>query len=168
MWRKELNTWSMIWDQYWLLLVDIWASFLDFLVCQSCWDLSSSWRQLLVVVVVGMGVAAAEVGDLAVVVVTSYKLQVTSYKFQVTSYKLQVTSYKLQFTSYKWPCCSCSTLRSKLTVSGCILYCMCLCKHVALDLSWTRKLYNGYIQGLMDRYLWIIGLTQSSIPNLQC
>ncbi len=53
------------------------------------------------VVVVGMGVvAAAEVGFLAVVVVTSYKLQVTSSKLQNTSNMLQNTSYKLHITSY--------------------------------------------------------------------
>ncbi len=65
----------------------------------------------MVVVLVGMGVVAAEVGDLVVVVVPQevneavsgfclyWKLQVTSYKLQVTSYKLQVTCYKLQVTS---------------------------------------------------------------------
>jgi hypothetical protein len=57
-----------------------------------------------VVVVVGMGVVAYVVGDLtvgpprrnetmALVVITSYKLQVTSYKLHVTcyNYKLLVT-----------------------------------------------------------------------------
>jgi hypothetical protein len=62
-----------------------------------------------VVVVVCLGVVAAEVGKLAVVVVTSYTLLIitsytlliiTSYKLQATSYKLPVTSYQLQVTSY--------------------------------------------------------------------
>ncbi len=51
------------------------------------------------VVVVGMGVAAAEVGDLAIVVVPQDVHKAVSglrlyCKVQVTSYKLQVTSYK--------------------------------------------------------------------------
>ena len=59
------------------------------------------------VVVVGMGVVAAIVGDLAVVVVPREVFRqvvawlfIASYKLQVTSYKLQVTSFKLQVTSY--------------------------------------------------------------------
>jgi hypothetical protein len=65
---------------------------LSFFFKSGCW-----W--LLVVVVVGMGVAAAEVGDLAIVVVPQDVHKAVSglrlyCKVQVTSYKLQVTSYK--------------------------------------------------------------------------
>ncbi len=113
---------------------------------------------------------------MALVIIASYKLQVTCYKLQVTNYKLQVTSYKLQVTSYKLQVTSyklqvtCYKLqvivvphRSYETVSGLSLYCMCLCKYVALKSNMNRKMLLWLHTRFTVRYLWIVLLAKRRV-----